>query len=330
MIRKLLLAATVAMGTASTVVAQYGNYQQNPNGASPSMPGGVIGDGNRQPVIMTNASAPNYNPAAFQAQTQAAPVAGPGCDGGTQGCDSYRGGCDGNRGQGCDANGAGSQGAGCDTGCGVGQNYFAGGCGQGCNDNCGRYLSVFGGWNGLEDVSFTDQAGTTNRASFQEGWVGGFAIGNQKTCNRRHELEFAFRDNSGDELSVTNANGTFAQPFFGDIQSTSALFNVLLEPSQCILGVKPYIGAGAGLAYIDGDFNDGRASICYVEDVVFAWQLRAGVQRQINSRVSAFAEYRYFAADDLDLDCRIVGGPVTSFPVDYNAENIIFGINITR
>ena len=319
--RKLLLAIAVAVGTTSTAVAQVGNFRPDPNGYAPSMPGGVIADGYRQPVIMTNASAPNYNPAAFQAPNQPAPVAGPGCDAGcgcnggvAQGCDSNRSGCD------------GSGGNGCDSGCGVGQTYFAGGCDQGCNDGCGRYLSVFGGWNGVEDVTFNDAAGAPVRASFREGWVTGFAIGSQKTCNRRHELEFAMRDNSADAITTPNGN----VPFFGDVKSTSALYNILLEPSQTVLGFKPYAGAGAGLAYIDGDFNDGGRSICYVEDIVFAWQLRAGVTRELNSRVSAFAEYRYFFADDLDLDCRVAGGPVTSSNVDYRAENIVVGINIRR
>lgn len=314
--RKLLLAIAMAVGTASTAVAQFNTYQPNPNGYMPSMTGGVIADGYRQPVMMTNASAPNYNPAANYnpapiMSNTAAPNYNPAAfrapDQSTAAAEAATGG------------------AGCGPEC-VGQNYFGNGCGPGCNNGCGRYLSVFAGWNSLDNFTFNDPQGVPNRADFDEGWIGGFAIGQQKTCFRRHELEFAFRDNSADALTIQNRT----IPFFGDIQASSILYSVLLEPSQGICGLKPFIGAGLGAAYMDADFNDGGQGICYVQDTVFAWQLRAGIAYEINSRVSAFADYRYFAAENLDVHCTVAGGPVMTSPVDYRAESVVFGIDIKR
>lgn len=338
------LAMFVAAGCTAAAYGQVGYYQQ-PQPTPLQQPGQFrIGDGipttpaaNRASNMLRQEGAAQPGAAAPAATAPAGQPGGyAGCDSGcAQGCDGR--GCDG---RGCDGNGAGRWqaspgcdsnagccGNGCDSGagCGVGQNYF-GGCGDCCDTGCGRYISVFGGWNWLHDL-VDDQAPDT-RFTTREGWIAGAALGKDINCNLRREFEFAYRRNTADQLVQTGPNGG-TQDADGDIKCSSAMFNLLMQPSRCILGVRPYAGGGLGFGYIDADANVGR-TLFTSDDLAFAWQLRAGVEKQINCRASLFMEYRYFAIPDADFQATVPGGAPTQIQADYEAENLVFGINFRR
>ena len=191
-------------------------------------------------------------------------------------------------------------------------------------------MTVFGGWNGLNDMEFQSPMATGLLAIFQEGWAGGASFGRQVTCNRRQEIEFAYRQNSSDELLLTTPNGTTAEPLTGRIEAYSAMFNMAFDLDRFqILGATPYVGGGVGAAYIDGNFA-ARTVACDIDEAVFAWQGFGGFEKQISCRVSAFAEYRYFGTSDAQIDCAVTGGGTFSDDVRYTAENIFFGVRIVR
>jgi opacity protein-like surface antigen len=347
--RAFSLAVIVAAGYTAAAQAQVGYYQQ-PQIIHPQQSNqGRIGDGIPATPVVNRASNMLRQDGTAQPQVAAPATVAPapqpawtggGCDSGcAPGCDSN--GCDSNgrwRNNGCHTGpGCGTDsgcGGGCDAGagcCGVGQNYFGGGggCGDCCDTGCGKYISVFGGWNWLHDL-VDDQAPDT-RFTTRDGWIAGVAFGKQINCNLRREFEFAHRRNTADQLINNGPNGPFAQDADGDIKATSAMFNLLAHPSCCIMGVRPYVGGGIGVGYIDADANVGR-TLFTSDDLAFAWQLRAGVEKEINCCTSLFVEYRYFAIPNADFLVTLPplvagGGPVVA---DYEAENLVFGVNFRR
>lgn len=323
-IRETFVAILATLVIANLAGAQVGPYDKARNNFSQKLPGAVLGDNgtsavssgwNAQPVTWTQEtpqpSAPRMvgedwsaqpgSPSPFLAQQPGPMNGGCGCDGGTvpQGC-----------------------------GCDVGGSYFVNeGCGS--HYGCGDYATVFGGWNGVVDPTWN--IGTNSyRGQLEEGFIVGTAIGRRISCNRRSELEFAFRHNEADLLRTTTPNGTTSQSIDGDLQAISAMLNTYLETSRTFLGARPYAGVGAGLAYIDADFATGPGSICYIEDAAFSWQLMAGFERQLGPRASFFAEYRYFMADNVDMTCITAGAGTDVVPFEYDAENILIGIRIVR
>lgn len=229
------------------------------------------------------------------------------CD---QGCDSYDGitsGC------GCDtASCGGSVG---DTGCcgtagncGVGQNYFAGGCGNsGGNSCCQRYVRAFGGINFLDDITYGAQ-----NLSFRDGWGAGFAVGCDRGCFR-FELEGSYRHNSVD----TPVAG--AAVINGNIHTTSAMANLLVDlDAICINGATPYVGAGIGLSY--GELTTLPPFAASAIDEGFAYQFIGGLSKTVRPGTRGFVEYRYHAAEF----------EFVNVPFDYVAHNIFCGLEFRR
>jgi len=194
---------------------------------------------------------------------------------------------------------------------------------------CGSYFKVFGGTNGVHDI--TDAQGpTTDRFTFRDGFLFGTARGRQVAPNVRLELESAFRKNSFDQYQLTfpPAPAAISAELDGRLEVSSLMMNTLFNSDRRILGLKPYAGMGVGGAYVDGDLRNAGGT-CDIGEVVFAYQAILGAERQVSSRADAFVEYRYMGTSDFDVDCNIGGAPST-FETDYTAENVVFGIRFKR
>jgi opacity protein-like surface antigen len=215
-------------------------------------------------------------------------------------------------------------GCGCaDSYCGnqVGGDYFSGSCGDECCNSCcsDRYLKVFGGWNWLQDLdtNFQTAAQTPGRLSFNDGWAIGGAIGKCMTQNSRRELEFTYRNNTADSISIPAI-----LPVTGVINCYSLMGNLVYDlQGLTVAGFKPYVGGGLGVAYVDGSFALGGITI---DDTVFAYQAFAGVDRQLSARAKLFAEYRYFGTSEVEIG----GFPPTAD--EYQANNLFFGLQLNR
>ncbi len=214
----------------------------------------------------------------------------------------------------------------------VGANYFD----SATVDDCGcaptqKYISMFGGWNGLQDFVNPDGNGNDTRSSFKEGYVLGTAFGRQVAPNRRRELEFAYRNNSADEQMLRQAGNTVsAVNIDGRVEAYSFMVNEIYDTNRCILGFTPYLGGGIGAVYLDGDITDGTGNNCGLGETAFAYQAFAGLNRSISNRASLFTEYRFFGATEVDADCTTAGSVATQQSVEYKAESINFGIRIMR
>ncbi len=191
-----------------------------------------------------------------------------------------------------------------------------------CNTGCDRYLRLFGGWNYLDDMQPENATAfpLAGDISFNEGWAIGASRGRQLTCNLRHEMEFVYRNNTGD--TFFNGNGALA----GNINCTSTQQVLLLDLQRLqVAGFRPYIGASLGGSYIDADFDFGGGLTGAISDMAFAYQGIAGVERQMSQRASVFVEYRYFRTSEVELEFQ-----GNDFDVNYVANDLFFGFKIAR
>ncbi len=147
---------------------------------------------------------------------------------------------------GCGGAGCGcGQGGSCDA-CDAGRctscaSDCSGSCGGGCAGDCAattcckKYFRTYFGWNAVQDYAGEVVVAPANLSgSFNEGWSLSFACGRYFQPGRRFELEFAYRNNSGDIW--TSTSGPVVVPFDGQINSYSVMGNVLLDINRLSLG----------------------------------------------------------------------------------------------
>ena len=174
----------------------------------------------------------------------------------------------------------------------------------------GWYLGIGAGANWLEDSDIGNPFGTGDTdIEFEIGWLavlrGGYDYGN----GWRTEIEVGYRDNDIDNTNPPNA-------FIGnngDSNIFDAMVNVLYAFDTGTM-IKPYLGAGVGVAHVEFDSNQSD------EDTVFAFQGIAGLEYWVDDNVSLFGEYRYFGTDDPDF--KVAG---ISFDADIDSHSALVG-----
>lgn len=337
MIRTFCYTAVAIVFGSTTALAQTGYYQPNPNPylVPPRAAAGQMGDYSTgaipaRNVAMAAPTAPMMNAAATGQQgAGCASYAGGGCAGYAApagGCDSYAGGCAGY--------GAGGCGAG---GCGVGGDFFGGGCGD-------RYISLFGGWVNYYDTSFDfEVAGQFNGSGQLElvdndGWAIGSAFGRRVGCNWRTEVEFAYRDNTLDSAQLSFTGGTAAPVFVeedidGRIRMYTGMYNVYRDLGQQCGKLRPYVGGGVGVAFIDAEASTASLGgiAAALDESAFAWQAMIGASMQVSCRAEMFAEYRIVGTDDEEISIASGAlGATASAEFETMSNNVLFGIRINR
>ncbi len=196
-------------------------------------------------------------------------------------------------------------------------------CGACDQDTCPcRYVKFFGGWNFMEDVdAMFGTANIPGTLDINDGWVFGTAIGSYVAPDLRRELEFTYRDNTGNGLID---GGVMIGDLSGRVQTYSLMGNIIRDFRSRSGGLKPYVGGGLGIAFVDADLA-WMGETFIIDDAAFAYQAIAGVQRPMSHRMSAFVEYRFFGTLDLELES---AAGTTRQP--YNAHNVILGIQLMR
>ena len=153
----------------------------------------------------------------------------------------------------------------------------------------------------------------------------GAAIGYRVHRQLRLEAEYSYRfnkaeswftqiDNNGVPTSFTQVGAT------GRLYSHAGMFNAIFDLSKRrIRCANAYFGVGMGVLTIDADIT--AAGINYTsDDSRFAYQLIGGVNYTLTQRIELFADYRYLAADDLNLTNTTGGVPFGD--VDFRSHNL--------
>ena len=175
------------------------------------------------------------------------------------------------------------------------------------------YGSLYGGLSLLEDA---DAGLGSLEAEFDPGFVVGATYGARvvDAFTARLELDLSYRRHEIEDIG--NVSGG------GDVNTFGALGNFWLDFINTT-SFTPYVGGGLGLAYIDlNDVELAGADLVDDEDLVFAWQLGAGVGWEVSSNVTIGLDYRWFATADPEFE-NTAG---SDFDSEYSSHNFMASV----
>jgi len=155
--------------------------------------------------------------------------------------------------------------------------------------DAGWYLGGGGGVNWKPDSDIGPDSVETDL-----GWIGLIRGGYDYGNGWRTELEGAYRGNDVDNVNGVNGGGS--------IDNIDAMVNVLYEFETGSM-FRPYLGLGLGGSRVHySGVTPIAGSRLDDADWVFAYQGIAGTNIEINQNVAFFADYRYLATDEPDLN----------------------------
>lgn len=183
----------------------------------------------------------------------------------------------------------------------------------------GPYIGLGGAYVIPEESDLDIDGAADAEVEFDNGWAamvtGGYAWGN----GLRTELEFGYRDTDVDSVSPGGLEGD------GSVNALSAMANVLYEFDFGI-GLKPYLGAGIGIARVEAeDVTAAGVGVTDDGDVSWAWQGIAGAAYGVSDNLDLTVDYRYFQAPDVQLG--LAGG--LEGDTDYTNHAIMVGLRYT-
>ncbi len=172
-----------------------------------------------------------------------------------------------------------------------------------------RYIAVFGGFSFYDNFGTEFQFVAPNDGPFFQGninvsrnpgWIAGIALGTRKSRNWRFETEFSHHQSSGGNFSaVVTGSGNFnlQGPFSGDIVTNSLMINAVKDFGSGKL--RPYLGAGAGLSWVDVQLSNNPAFSLQADDLELGYQVFGGLSYHVSERLSIFGEYRLTGHGDI-------------------------------
>ena len=136
----------------------------------------------------------------------------------------------------------------------------------------GFYVGAEGGLNWLLNTTIANQTVTP-----QTGWAAGGKVG-YDFVGPRVELEGIYRSNNTSQAFVSGSRGVVSQ-----INQVSAMANLLYDftPGSTI---TPFVGAGAGVAFVDGDSSLGSTQFAYQGIVGLGWNVDTNFRVDLSGR----------------------------------------------
>lgn len=161
-------------------------------------------------------------------------------------------------------------------------------------DDPSWYIKGQGGWSFSQSTEFDDSLSTD--VELGDDFVIGAAVGYEFRRNWRAELEATYESKDTDDAANPALRG-------GELTTTAFMANIYRDFD---IGhrIKPFIGAGIGVAGTDPDFQVLSPGGPYRPDGTdygFAWQVSAGVSMDFTDRLTGEIRYRYMDAGDYEL-----------------------------
>ena len=175
----------------------------------------------------------------------------------------------------------------------------------------GVYIGAEGGLNWMLNSTFTGtltvppfgSASTQVNANYNTGWLAGGVIG-YDFLGPRVELEGVYRSNSG-TVSIPGVGGGANS----NVDQISVMANGYYDFMAGQMFV-PYVGAGAGVAFLTAGAAGGTANA-----TAFAYQAMAGVGWNIDPQIRLNLEGRYYGTTAPNYN---YSGRVAGFPFQLN------------
>lgn len=178
--------------------------------------------------------------------------------------------------------------------------------------DAGPYVGLGVGLVEAPSTTVTDVA--SRSVKFDRGLMGSLAFGYDYGSNWRSEIELSRRTNDLDTVAGTNAAGK--------MQATSLMLNALYD-FDINSPVTPYLGAGLGYSQVKlKNASPFGASSINDSDRALAYQGIAGLSFAVTEAVDLFADYRYFATRNLDMNT--AAGTAASF--DASTHSVMAGL----
>jgi opacity protein-like surface antigen len=161
--------------------------------------------------------------------------------------------------------------------------------------------------------------GNKTELTFDPGWAVEVATGYHINDFIRAELALAWRQTEVDDLEYLGSTLELDEDYIGLF---TAMANGYIE-LPLILGVRPFIGGGAGFAYFDVDLQT-VAPIVAVDsgDFTFAWQGIVGLAFHITPQVAFTGTYTYLGTSDTEDDNDLDGLKIK----DYRTHTLMAGL----
>ena len=202
---------------------------------------------------------------------------------------------------------------------------------QAQSDTKGIYVGLIGGY-----VMPNDMTGRINVPSspmsvkydldLKDGYLVGAKVGWLTPFSNRAlavEFEYNHLENKIDSWDYM----VFDLDMDGKVKIDLFMFNLIARyPTGRF---HPYIGSGIGCAYANiSDTNSILGSISGGSDVVFAYQLMAGLDFDITKNIIAGISYKYLAPNTIsfDNDAPDLWGPGTA-ELNYKAHNFVLSLS---
>lgn len=173
----------------------------------------------------------------------------------------------------------------------------------------GWYASLFGGASILQDFDNDyNYAGGKTGVDLETdvGFVVGVAAGKRIWESFRADVEIAYSNNNADGFDFDT--GVAPYPADGDVDSLTVLANLWYDHDMGS-GFTPYVGGGAGIGVVWGDYNQSvpaaPGKLVDGSDVGFAFQVGAGVNYALTEAIDLTVGYRFKGILDLSLNSTI-------------------------
>jgi opacity protein-like surface antigen len=155
--------------------------------------------------------------------------------------------------------------------------------------------------------------------TFDPGWAVEVATGFHINDYIRGELALAWRQTEVDDLELLGSAEELDESYIGLF---TAMLNGYVE-LPLVLGLRPFIGGGAGFAYFDVDLET-TAPIVAVDsgDFTFAWQGIVGLAYHITPQIALTGTYTYLGTSDTDDDSTLDGLELK----DYRTHTLMAGL----
>ncbi|HEY1722562.1 MAG TPA: OmpA family protein [Magnetospirillaceae bacterium] len=183
----------------------------------------------------------------------------------------------------------------------------------------GWYFSAGAGANFVPDLKLRDTNPTYNGKVESNTGIGITAAGGYAFGPVRVEGELGWRDNGLDKAA--NPGGTVSAS--GDLQPWTLMANGYYDFATGT-SWTPYLGAGVGMAYLDGNVQEAGTTVSELGRAGFAYQGMAGVAYKVSDALSLKGEYRYLATEQIEVpNTSAVGGGHGN--MTYEAHSVLVG-----
>lgn len=188
--------------------------------------------------------------------------------------------------------------------------------------NNGVYLELQGGASFWEDADLSVTGLGSGRAEFDDGWIGGGAIGFRIFEMLRLEGHASFRKADFDSVHFAGVDlggdgFAGAAAFLGN-----AYFDIPFP-----LPIKPYVGGGMGVAIFSADVSGNTVDVDD-EDTKFAWNVMGGFFVPVFRHLELDARYRYITSDDPKVDAEFLGLGTGTARAEFEAHEIVGALRV--